>query len=119
LTCPRPFTTSNAPSPTSTTLLPSFSTFASRVHPIQLNAGRHSCLRRSLFVFPPKAISDQQGLTMILPSILNIIESLINKSYCIWSKNQPPLTQLSLIFRTRGILTIFFFLIFLMIFLHT
>jgi hypothetical protein len=72
LTCPRPFTTSNAPSPTSTTLLPTYSTFSSRVHPIQLNAGQHSYLRRGLFVVPPKAISDQQGLTMILSSILNI-----------------------------------------------
>ncbi|WJX54957.1 PGR5-like protein 1A, chloroplastic [Trifolium repens] len=60
LSCPRPFTTSNAPSPTSTTLLPTYSTFSSRVHPIQLNAGQHSYLRRGLFVVPPKAISDQQ-----------------------------------------------------------
>ncbi|MCI03828.1 PGR5-like protein 1A, partial [Trifolium medium] len=52
LTCPRPFTASTAPSPSST--------FASRLHPIQLNADRHSYLRRSLFVFPAKATSDQQ-----------------------------------------------------------
>jgi len=44
---------------------PTFSTSASRVLPIQFNAGgRHSSIRRDLLVLSPKATSDQQGLIL-------------------------------------------------------
>ncbi|CAI8589229.1 unnamed protein product [Vicia faba] len=62
LTCPCPFTVS-----------PTFlsSTSASRLHhPIRFNAGRHSCLRRRLFEFSPKATSEQQEDTVVDSKIL-------------------------------------------------
>ncbi|XP_027362409.1 PGR5-like protein 1A, chloroplastic isoform X2 [Abrus precatorius] len=59
LTHPRPFT---APTPTPLIPISSFSSIsASRILLIQFN-GRHLCLRRRLFVFSPKATTDQQGL---------------------------------------------------------
>ncbi|KAI9076597.1 hypothetical protein K1719_041362 [Acacia pycnantha] len=58
LTCPRPYNPPRSPSLPPISSLSSSSTTRDRL--IQFN-GRKLCLRRRLFLLPPKATADQQG----------------------------------------------------------
>ncbi|QCD81203.1 hypothetical protein DEO72_LG2g1528 [Vigna unguiculata] len=76
LTLPRPCSAPFAPIPS----LSSSSSPSSGVHLIHFN-GRHSCLRRRLFLLSPKATADQQGKVSEFEEDGNIVDGKI-LPYC-------------------------------------